>query len=621
MSALPIFEQIATLLKKEPRIWSNDADPKLLKGTLVSLANSDDAGLLALLIGDATAREQFFVIAGKATIFRKERFIQFVTMDQFLPNSFTAFENKIGLTKNGKYLSAQNEVALVFPYKDCILEAGQTKEDIGRDEIFYNTILAPDEIDRLKEPKVLTHWKRFDNDGEHPVTEVQDTDNYVIKGNNLLALYSLLPRYRGQVKLIYIDPPYNTGNDGFRYNDNFNHSSWLVFIKNRLEVARELLREDGVIFVAIDDHEIAYLRILMDELFGISNFVQNFMWLHGKGKKDKNSRTLQQYNICYAKNKEVLEPWSDTIKVNYSNISNPDNDKRGDWFSGSVSFSEERSNKKHENYFEIKSPSGILWKRQWMCTKIEMDAYLADNKIYFGPAPEYKSVPRLKVFPGQESEIIPNNIFENAGTTKSAQTEVDEITEEKGLFDTPKPEGLMLKIIGLSTNENDLVLDFFAGSGTTCAVAHKMGRQYIGIEQMDYIHDLPEARLKKVIAGEQGGISKEVNWHGGGSFVYCELLEWNQRHVNTLEKATTKKEISAVKTKMEQEQFFRYTYDPSQWNGKAFDALTIDEQKKVLLDMLDMNHLYVNKTSIAETTFAVSDEDKGLNEQFYTINR
>ena len=264
---MKIFTDIEKVLKKDNRLWSKDEKEKLLKNKLVELVSNDDEKLLELLLSDKETKNHFFKKIKDSTIFLKDKFLQFTTMNEFLPDSFTAFENEIGLSDDRKLITQKDEISLVFPHKDCFLEGGQTKEESKRDEIFYNTILAPDEIDRIKEPKVLVNWKKFDKDGTHEVKEISKQDNLIIKGNNLLTLYSLLPTHRGEIKLIYIDPPFNTDSGSFRYNDSFNHSAWLIFMQNRLEIARELLSKDGAIFVHCDDNEEAYLKVLMDGIF------------------------------------------------------------------------------------------------------------------------------------------------------------------------------------------------------------------------------------------------------------------------------------------------------------------------------------------------------------------
>ena len=256
------------------------ADGQLLKNTIVEHALKLDKDLIRLLLSKKRIKERFFCDIDGTLVFDKDKFISFVDNKQFLPDSYTAFKNKIGLTFDGKddYLKERKDVVLVWPYKDCVLEGGQTKEDQKRDEIFWNETLAPDEIDRLFEPKVLTSFKRFDKKGEHKVSEIKDTDNLIIKGNNLLALHTLKKRFAGKVKLIYIDPPYNIGGDSFQYNDSFKHSTWLTFMKNRLEAAKELLDKHGTIWINVDDTEAYYLKILCDEIFDRDNFVANIIW-------------------------------------------------------------------------------------------------------------------------------------------------------------------------------------------------------------------------------------------------------------------------------------------------------------------------------------------------------
>lgn len=299
-----------------------------------------------------------------------------------------------------------------------------------------------------------------------------------IAADNYPALQKLLPDYQNKIDLIYIDPPYNTGNS-FAYKDNFASDEWLSFMSRRLRLAHELLAQTGCIFIAIDQTELHYLKILCDQLFGEQNYVNDFMWLHGKGKKDTWSRTLQQHTLCYAKDKHQLASFTETAQTAWA-ISNKDNDPRGNWFSGSVSFSEKRSNPKHKNFYTITSPSGIKWTRQWQRTRQEMDALLADNRIYFGPAPDYKGVPRIKIFNEDTQKIIPRNIIDCIESTRHAQAHLDELLGQKGLFENPKPVELISHLIEITAMRKDaLIMDFFAGSGTTfeavCALNKKDG--------------------------------------------------------------------------------------------------------------------------------------------------
>ena len=285
-----------------------------------------------------------------------------------------------------------------------------------------------------------------------------------------------MSQLQSRVKMIFIDPPYNTKNP-FVYQDSridtsqktsFGrlHRAWIEMMAPRLQYAHALLRTDGVIFISIDDHEAAVLRLLCDRIFGAENFVQTFIWLHGKGKKDRHSRTMQQYILCYAKDRTQLEEWRYRVRKEYTSVSNPDNDPRGDWFSGSISFSEKRSNKNHPNFFAIQSPSGVVWKRQWLCTEEEMKKHLLHNDIYFGAKPSFHRVPRLKIFP-HEDEIIPPSVLRDCGTTRSAQKNLDMMFDGKVVFHYPKPIPLLVQLLRMATKPGDIVLDFFAGSATT----------------------------------------------------------------------------------------------------------------------------------------------------------
>lgn len=265
-----LLNDLKIVLEKDDRLI---AEGQLLKNKIIEMALAMDAGLIRLLLTHAGIKKHFFTDVDGVLVFDKAKFQQFVSNKAFLPDSYTAFKNKIGLTADGQYLTDSKEVVLAWPYKDCVLEGGQTKEDAKRDEVFWNETLAPDQIDRLLAPKVLTNFKKYDKDGEHEVKGISQDDNLIIKGNNLLALHTLKSQYAGRVKLIYIDPPYNTENDSFRYNDTFNHSTWLSFMKNRLEAAKKLMRNDSFICVHIDDNESAYLKVLMDEIYGHENFM------------------------------------------------------------------------------------------------------------------------------------------------------------------------------------------------------------------------------------------------------------------------------------------------------------------------------------------------------------
>ena len=312
--------------------------------------------------------------------------------------------------------------------------------------------------------------------------KILHSDQHIfVEGDNYPFLKIISGHLENLVDLIYIDPPYNTGNF-FSYNDSFSesndkHSAWLSFMNRRLTLARQILKESGCIFIAIDQSELYQLKLLCDQIFGEENFINDFMWLHGKGKKDKWSRTLQQHTLCYAKNKKSLNSFCDVEVTDWAK-SNPDDDPRGNWFSGSISFTEKRSNPKHKNFYELISPSGKKWNRQWLVPLEEMEMLLATDKIYFGKKPEYDQVPRIKIFNSEETEIIPKNIIDTVESTRSAQRHLDELLGEKQLFDNPKPVDLIEHLIKITRQPKDaLIVDFFAGSGTTFEAVESLNKE------------------------------------------------------------------------------------------------------------------------------------------------
>ena len=596
---------------------------QLNKNKLAELARKYDTKLLELLISEEEVKEHFFSrIQEGILVFKKDVFLQFLNNKEFLPDSFTAYKTKIGLaTESGQYLSENNNVVLNFPYKDCVLEGGQTKEDSKRQEVFFNETLAPTEITRLLDDKVLTNFKRYDKDGDHELTKLNDNDNLIIKGNNLIALHSLKKRFAGKVKLIYIDPPYNTGSDSFNYNDTFNHSTWLTFMKNRLEIARELLSDEGSIWINIDDDEGHYVKVLVDGIFGRENFINTIIWQKKFSPQNDANWFSDSHDFIhvYAKNKNAWRPnlLKRTLEMD-GRYKNPDNDPRGAWTSGDISV--KRVTQK--DIYEIKTPSGRSVYPpngySWRLSKERFEEYAEDNRIWFGE--DGNNVPRIKRFLSEVKDgVVAQTLwtYKEVGHNQDAKKEIKNLFDGQAVFGTPKPEKLIQRIIQLGSDEGDLVLDFFMGSATTQAVAHKMNRQYIGIEQMDYIETVAVERLKKVIAGEQGGISKDVDWQGGSSFVYCELKNDAQEFKNQVQKATTAEELVELLNFAKQSSFLSYRIDPKRLRENDFKQLSLAEQKQILLEILDNNNLYVNYSDIDDISNGVSDADKNLNREFY----
>src|SRR3989338_7540467 len=304
-------DRLIKILKKDLRFVDEESG-ELIRSEVINEALKIDKKLIETLLDDKDVKEKFFTEIKEHWVFEINKFIDFVQDKNFLSDSYTKFKNKIGLNIDGKFLNERKEVSLVWPFKDCVLEGGMTKEDEKRNEIFFNEILAQDEIDRLLDPKVLTNFKRYTAKGEEKVTDFKrDVDgtikeNLIIKGNNLLALHSLKKEFQGRVKLIYIDPPYNTGGatEIFTYNNNFKHSTWLTFIKNRLDIAKELLQEDGFIAITIDHAELFYLGALADEIFGRENRIGIVTIVIKEGGRNlsKGFAPTNEYMLVYKKN-------------------------------------------------------------------------------------------------------------------------------------------------------------------------------------------------------------------------------------------------------------------------------------------------------------------------------
>ena len=362
-----------------------------------------------------------------------------------------------------------------------------------------------------------------------PVENVGDpgSGNWLIQGDNLDALKALLPFYAGRVKCIFIDPPYNTKSAFEHYDDNLEHSQWLSMMYPRLELLRDLLAEDGSIWVTIDDNEGHYLKVLMDEVMARKNFVATLIWQ--KADSPRNSARQfssdHDYIHVYAKNQEWAPTKLPRTDESDSIYSNPDDDERGPWLPG-----DPYANKPYsKGQYTITGPSGRAFSpppgRYWRVSEEKLRALDADGRIWWGPTGEAR--PSIKRYLAEVSDLIPRTLWgkDAVGSNRTSKNEMRTLFPGEESFGTPKPERLLERALLISTNPGDLVLDSFLGSGTTAAVAHKMGRRWIGIEMGEHArtHCLP--RLKKVVEGELGGISQAVGWQGGGGFRYMTLGE------------------------------------------------------------------------------------------------
>ena len=552
-------------------------------------------------------------------------------------------------------------MSLIFPYKDCILQGGQTKEDAKRNEIFYNQILAPDQIDRLLDKKVFTSFKRVDHNKEQELDNIQDItkENLIVKGNNLLALHSLKHIYRGKVKLIYIDPPYNTGGDAniFTYNNSFNHSTWLTFMKNRLEVAKEFLQEDGFIAIAIDHYELFYLGTLADEIFGRENRLGVITIVHKPEGRQfaKGINPTNEFMLIYSKIKskanlftypiddEKLEKfdeedekgkfkWINYIRLGGGDVSLRINNKRN-WYPIYVSIDLKKvSLNKKEDWYEVFPITDKGIERTWNTSKKEF----LDN-INNGNIRVVKENKNLKVERKYRANQMIKTHWDKSkyNATRYGTQELNKIIG-KGKFSYPKSLYTVLDTLKITTDKDDIIMDFHAGSGTTGHAVLELNkedggnRKFILVEQLDEHIAICKERIQKVI---QGYIKKEKEKENTLSstnkikeleklnFIYCELAEYNQKFISQIEQAKETKTLISIYNDMKENGFLSYQFNDKEFSKrqKEFKTLSLEEQKKVLLDLLDKNMLYLNYDDLEDNKYKLDKTTIRLNKDFYGI--
>jgi adenine-specific DNA-methyltransferase len=649
-----LLNDLTNLLSQDKRLVSNG---RLLKNKIIELTLKLDAGLIKKLLSHQKIKKYFFEHVDDVLVFDKIKFQKFINNKAFLPDSFTAFKNKIGLTVNDDYLSSNKEVVLSWPYKDCILEGGQRKEDTKRNEIFWNEVLAPDQIDRLLHPKAFTNFLKFSTHGKSAPQHLETSDNFIIRGNNLLALHSLKPIYANKIKLIYIDPPYNTGSDSFLYNDSFNHSTWLTFMKNRLEIAWELLSRDGSIFIQVDDTEFAYLKVLCDELFGRENFKENII-LKSSTESGVNAINVKRGERLFKVKENILfysKSPSFRFKPFYTKAEYNKNYKYEVIKEKGGYIVKDLSKEFFEKHFKSRKRKDIST-FEMNSIEQELIAYALDNpqNIYSLEKNIKKAGAKFKNFAEKNKSkgiveeylnsskeislvydggvlvplrerivaengrnyfgVLASDLWLDIGTTPSNEGGIS-------FSNGKKPEKLLRRIIEMTTDENDIVLDYHLGSGSTAAVAHKLNRRYIGIEQLDYGENDSVVRLQNVIHGDQTGISKSIQWKGGGSFVYFELKKYNQIFINKITEAKNKNELTVLLGEILDNGFINYSADLNELKNdcKRLAELNLETQKKVLISLLDLNFLYVPYTEAEDKCYQLSPDEIRLNKEFYSL--
>lgn len=632
--------KLINLLNNDPRFVDDYGE--LVLAAVQDRAWKIDYDLVKLLLSDKDIKAKFFDEIEGHWIFNLNTFIDYISQKNFLDNSYTRFRNRIGLTVGNKYLHERGEVALVWPYKDTVLEGGQTKEEEKRREIFFNEVLAHDEINRLLDPKVLTNFMRYTAKGKEKVTDFRRDENgvirenMIIKGNNLLALHTLKKQFHRQVKLIYIDPPYNpdSPSNTFAYNNNFNHSSWLTFMKNRLEVAKELLTKDGVLIVAIDDNEVFYLGVMLNELFpehevhcitivhnprGVQG--ANFSYIHEyaffvipAGKKVIGNRKIPLEEVDWS----PLRNWGgESRREDAKNCFYPiivENDKIIEF--GDVLSDGEHpraQTEKHKNKFYVYPIDKNMVERKWRYARQSVE--------------EIKHLLRAKkTKDGYDIEIgkdfgVYRTVWEDSKYDANVYgTQIVKSLVPDSTFDFPKSLWNVYDCLyAVVANDKDaIILDFFCGSGTTAHAVLELNkdggnRKFIICEQMHYIETVTKERVRKVI---------EQNNHD--EFIYCELLKYNEAFMERIQTARSSKELVIIYKEMAEGSFLNWYINPKMPEEaiRDFEALGkeengLEKQKHLLAELLDKNQLYVNLSEIDDIQFKVSNEDKALNKKFY----
>lgn len=659
-------ETMETKLNHEIRTVLEKFDSKYIidgiinKNQVIRDLDQYDAELVTEILTNEELKKRFTLNVAGATIIKFNDFIEVFEQDEYWQDSYTKYSKKIGLTINGKFLDETSEVVLDFPYKDTVLKANMSKEDNDKsdlkpDEPFLNEVIAQDEIDVLLDKKILANAKRYTREGIEEA-DTFNNDNLIIKGNNLLGLHTIKEKFSKQIKMIYIDPPYNTGNDSFEYNDKFNHSSWLVFMKNRLEIAYELLSDDGIIAIQTDYHENSYIRILLDEIFGRKNYVSEIavQMSTASGPKmaniSSNIPKLKDSIIIFSKGdfKIIEQPYKQKKKWDkeYSkiliNFTKQDRELFNQYMSSynyeeakkiiekatlttlSKEFKEESKNEdwKKANSWRIvadKQNTGLdnllANSEQFWNGDISLAKTKTGNLALFRTDKNFGDDTRVEIV------FADKNLKEHTGDLWTDISTSGGFSAEGGVtFPTAKkPERLLQRLIAMFTKEEQIVLDFFMGSASTQAVAMKMNRRFIGIEQMDYIDTVSTKRLMNVISGEQTGISKDVNWQGGGSFVYAELMEKNTGFIKEIINAQNMIELQVIFKRMMETADFDFRVNLVEIRKDDLWQQSLDDQKRILIKVIDKNQLYYNYSEIDDENVhdLISDNDYAFNKSFY----
>lgn len=642
---MKFYEEVLNVLKQDDRFFTKEG--VLLRNAVYEASMQMDSNLLRILLSNEITKSKFFKKIDEILVFDKIAFGWMVNNREFFPDSYTRFKNKIGLiNEQGEQISVSGKVELVFPYKDCVLAGGQTKDEQKRQEIFFNETLAPDEIDRLLFPKVFVNAQRYCEGYKIKANTILSEDNLLIKGNNLLVLSSLQKILNKRVRMVYWDVPYNTGSDSFGYNDKFSRSSWLLFIKNRVEKVLPLICNNGVILIQCSFHQYAYLKVLLDEIVGNHVMTFNVLVRHPDRTltADKEFNDVVEYVLVYSKDQDfkmpkiaeektvddyqyMVEELTEGEDIVFGNkkakIFTPDQYRLIKTTPAKENFkimtvrgsikekvSSGRFYVKFLQPLEGKYPDKTLFKVE----NIGDDMY--DYRYFYLPPTGNKNGAYLQGMPVSSNVTYkPYSNFIDFVQSYNTVNEEGVVEFRNG----KKPEDLIAYLMDIFTVEGDIVLDAFAGSATTAAVALKMNRQFVTIEQMDYMQTITLPRLGGVINGLENDLLPELDYIGGGSFIYCELAKANQNFVDEILIATTVEEIKDIYSRIIETGFISSKVDPKDIDANADDfyALSLDDQKRFLMELLDKNLLYVNYCDIDDEEYGISEEDKAFTRSFY----
>jgi DNA modification methylase len=643
MKGEAIYDELMTLMMLDSRLISGGI---LQKKTIICLAKELDRELLTTLHTNEKIREVLFKDLGDFQVFDFSKFELLVSQNSFIPDSFTSYKNRIGLSSNDEFISNVKEVVLSWPYKDSVLEGGQTKSNAKQKEVFWNTTIASEEIDRLFSPKALTNFKRFENQSDDKCDTLGTNENLLIKGNNLITLHTLKHKFSNKIKLIYIDPPYNTGKDSFGYNDSFNHSSWLTFMKNRLEVARELLKDDGVIFISIDINEQAYLKVLCDEIFGRSNFVGEIIWETATDNNATQISIEHEYVISYAKDKTLQPKWqikSEKATIIENKYSEFKQLHQGDlpaiekalrnWINSMKKSNEvDLSGVAHYNYVDEKGvfypgnsantkPGGYNFDIIHPITKVvcskpangyrwpETTFWSADanGDVLWGG--DEQTIPKIKKRLGTATELLKGYYYEDNRRTTAALAKL----MGGRVFENPKSINLLKKIIKFTTQRDDIILDFFAGSGSTAQAVLEVNqeednrRNFVLCEQMDYIETVTAPRIQKCLGSE--------------TFVYCELKSLNHTFIEKLGQALTVDELKKTWPRIKEKGMIRWQVRLQQVDYiiDGVESHNLSSIKKLILEVLDQNMMYLPWSEMLDSEYGMGEKEIKLCNMFFDL--